>query len=250
MGGENFMKKLDVKKTMNGFWGFVKKQQVGIVAGICVIIVIAILCWLSSLGLMGWPIGTGLEGKTIWDWLQLAIIPVVLAGGALLFNRTEKKNEITIAETRKKSEQEIAKDRQREQALQNYIDKMTELLLQNNLRGSQVEDEVRVVARTRTLTTLGILDGMRKGTLLRFLFEAGLINKENVIVNLKGADLKDANLWNASLRSANLEHTHLEGAILLKAGLMSVNLEGANLSGACLISANLQGADLLVGQAE
>src|SRR5689334_15074559 len=40
--------------------------------------------------------GTGFAGKTLWDWLQLLIIPLVLAVAALLFNlattRTEHKN--------------------------------------------------------------------------------------------------------------------------------------------------------------
>jgi hypothetical protein len=45
-------------------------------------------------------------GKSLWDWLQLLIIPLVLAAGALLFNR---------ATTR--TEQKIALDKQREDLL-------------------------------------------------------------------------------------------------------------------------------------
>ena len=61
------------------------------------------------------------------------------------------------------------KDNQRETALQTYIDKMSELLLEKHLRTSQPEEEVRKIARVRTLTVLRGLDANRKGSVLQFL---------------------------------------------------------------------------------
>src|SRR5438874_719490 len=81
--------------------------------------------------------------KTLWDWMQLLIIPVALALVAVWFNRIERKNE-----------QFIASDNQRETALQGYLDRMSELLLKEDLRLSNPDDEVRNVARVRTLTLL------------------------------------------------------------------------------------------------
>src|SRR5579864_8261349 len=37
------------------------------------------------------------QGKTLWDWLQLLIIPLALAVIAFLFNRSERKNEQRVA---------------------------------------------------------------------------------------------------------------------------------------------------------
>ena len=65
---------------------------------------------------------------------------------------------------------------------------MAELLLEKKLRTTE-NKEVRNVARTRTLAVLRTLDGTRKGIVLRFLKEAGLIDKEKTIVDLEGADL-------------------------------------------------------------
>src|SRR5438132_149265 len=48
--------------------------------------------------------------KTLWDWLQLLIIPVVLAVGGLLFSQIQKGNE-----------QRITDDNQQEAGLQAYI---------------------------------------------------------------------------------------------------------------------------------
>ena len=64
-------------------------------------------------------------------------------------------------------------DNQHETALQAYIDKMSELLLEKNLRNSAKEDEVSKIARVRTLTILPLLDGNRKSSLLKFLYETG-----------------------------------------------------------------------------
>jgi len=195
------------------------------------------------------PLTKDQREKTLWDWLELLIIPLVLGVGALLFNKAERANELKIAEQRNKNDQELATDRQREQALQSYIDKMTELLLDRSIRESEPQDESRAVARTRTLTTLRLLDSTRKGILLRFLFEAGLINKGENIVNLEGADLTSAILMGAKLEGANLANVNLMGALLMgtyleNANLKEAHLMGADLMDATLVNAVMEGADL------
>jgi hypothetical protein len=60
---------------------------------------------------------TGFVKKTLWDWMQLLIIPVVLALSALLFNFAITRNE-----------RKIAIDNQQENLLQSYLDRMSELL--------------------------------------------------------------------------------------------------------------------------
>ena len=76
---------------------------------------------------------TGFLNKTLWDWMQLLIIPAVLAIGAFLFNLATSQNE-----------QKIAADKQREDLLQSYLDRMSELLLEKNLN----ESEASIPART------------------------------------------------------------------------------------------------------
>jgi MFS family permease len=76
----------------------------------------------------GWP-NTGFQGKTVWDWLQLLIIPLVLALAALFFNQANSRTERQIAMQRYEQDQQIALDKQREDLLQTYLDRMSELLL-------------------------------------------------------------------------------------------------------------------------
>ena len=208
--------------------------------------------------------------KTLWDVLQLLIVPFFLAIGAFWLNQIQKsreekttahraETEREAAEKRAQTEREIAADNQQEAALQGYIDKLSELLLHENLREPQVEAKVCNIARVRTLTVLPRLDKDRKKIVLQFLYESGLIQKDKPIVvlrganlssaNLRNADLSGANLSGANLNSADLSHAKLNGAdlrdtILFGATMHSTNLGGANLSGANLLSADLSDAIL------
>ena len=177
------------------------------------------------------------RGKTLWDWMELLIIPLFLAGGVFYLNWSERK-----------TEREIAKDRQQEAALQVYIDRMSELLLKGELQ-SDKNKEARNVARIRSLSVLRGLDERRKGFVLRFLKEADLINRENTLVDLSGADLalaelRGANLVNSNLQGVNLQNADLYGAGLHNADLQFANLQKTNFNRANLLDANLSEANL------
>jgi uncharacterized protein YjbI with pentapeptide repeats len=175
----------------------------------------------------------GLHGKTLYDWLQLLIIPAVLAVGGYFFN---------FATSR--TEREIASDRQREDALQAYINNMSTLLVENDLREQVQLDRVRKIGRVRTLIVLPRLDGERKPSVLQFLYESGLIDKDRKIVDLDGADFSGANLMYANLSKADLSRANLSKANLSNTNLIEAELSSANMFRADLSNANLLGASL------
>ena len=226
---------------LRSWWQKTSKTLDAVIISSLVILLVLLVLIILGYG-FNWP-WTGLHGKTLYDWLQLLIIPAVLAVGGYLFNFTTGR-----------TEREVASDRQREDALQAYIDGMSELLLEKKLRESGEDDEVRKIARVRTLTVLPRLDGKRKAHVLQFLHEAGLIEKGKRIVDLDGADLSKANLLfteliKADLSRANLSETNLSNTELIEAELSSANLFGADLSNAnlreaCLHNANLHLANL------
>lgn len=194
--------------------------------------------------------------KTLWDWMDLLLVPFVLAVGAYLFNKSEKAYEGKIAEEQRENERvlaakqaeaelELSKDRQQQIALESYFDKMTDLLLDKRLRTSEEDDEVRTIARIRTLTVLRGLDGNRRGQVLQFLYEADLIIGQNPIIDLSLADLREvdlpyANLENVNLSKANLRKANLHSAKLMGANFYWADLDEANLSWADLRNANLE----------
>jgi uncharacterized protein YjbI with pentapeptide repeats len=191
---------------------------------------------------------TGFQGKTMWDWLQLLIVPLVLALVAIVFNQVNTG-----------TERRVALDKQREDLLQSYLDRMSELLLEKGLRTSPPDAEVRNVARARTISILKQLDVKRVEYVFTFLQEAGLLSAPQPIVNLSRAqftkvnwsqiDLRRSNLSGVDLSEANLDEAdlsgaNLSGAILRKANLKKAILLGANLSGTQLDLANLTRATL------
>jgi len=144
---------------------------------------------------------TGVREKKGWDFVQLLAsisIPVVLFAGGTLFTYWNNQQQ-----------QQIAENRQQDEVLKNYFDSMKGLLLDKDhpLRQSKAGDESRSIARTLTLTALRQMDGkdgQRKGLLLQFLYESGLIKvgKKGAVVVLSGADLSGADLWRATLLGA------------------------------------------------
>src|SRR5438552_13091567 len=154
----------------------------------------------------GW---TGFRGKTLWDWLNLLgvfLIPVVIAAASIWFSVQQNLTSLQLSDKQHQSDQAIALDQQRATVLKSCMDDMTELLLHEGLRESQANASVRIIARAKTLAGLSQLDGERKGTLVRFLYEAQLIGVDppNRIVSLRGADLSGANLEGTKLTGVDL----------------------------------------------
>lgn len=204
----------------------------------------------------------GFESKTLWDWMELLLIPFFLAGGALYLERSERaierriageriKEERRLAEERANLDREIALDRQQEAALQTYFDRMTELLLKEKLRTTK-KAEVRDVARTRTISIMRVLDNKRKNLVIQFLREAKLITDNTSILSdadMGGMDLQSLNLYDiylhkVDLQYANLQKADLRGAILRDAILWSTDFRSADLRDTDLHAAEMQGADL------
>jgi hypothetical protein len=192
---------------------------------------------------------TGFPKRTPWDWTDLLIVPVVLAIGGYWF--TSSQNQATQA---------AAERRAQDDALQSYLNQMGQLLLDKDtqLLHPDEGDDARTLARAWTLTVLPTLDGNRKRSVLQFLYEAGLIDKERPIVDLTGADLRGgglsgaflsgAFLSGADLRGADLREAELNGAILNKARLgtarVSVVLPDGGTEPAEPHPADLRQADL------
>jgi Pentapeptide repeats (9 copies) len=112
------------------------------------------------------------------------------------------------------------------------------------LRHSKEGDEVRTLARARTLTVLTRLDGVRKGSVLRFLYESNLIVGESPILSLVDADLQEATMNTVSLSNVNLTRTNLRRAYFFGVNFNKALLSGANLDHATFVGVNFANAIL------
>jgi uncharacterized protein YjbI with pentapeptide repeats len=197
--------------------------------------------------LWGW---TGFGERKLWDWLQLLIVPLVLSLITLAFAWQQNVRQNQIEDRRAQAERILEEQRAQDTALQAYLDQMSQLILEKGLRNSEQDSNVRTLARARTTTVLGRLDPNRKRSVVEFLYESSLIQKDHPIVSLRDANLKNANLQDIKLNTdlrdepVSLEGANLEGADLQRADLGFADLKGADLKGADLDLAFLNGADL------
>jgi hypothetical protein len=165
-------------------------------------------------------------GKTLWDFLQLLIVPAMLAALALLFNASQESRD-------RKRDANARMDA----TLDGYLAQMSSLMLNDHLLTSKEGSDVRTVARTATLTTVRRLDGRRKAEVVRFLFEAQLLFKfpgplEIPVVMTEDADLRDAELDGVFFNQISLAGADLRGASFDNASLAEVDFENADLRGA------------------
>jgi hypothetical protein len=185
---------------------------------------------------------------TLWDWIKLLVVPVVIAGGGIWFNRQQRERELKIAREQREQEVEIAERRTQDEALQAYLDQMSDMLIpktdQPSLYKARPGDSLSHVARALTLTVLPRLDKDRKARVVQFLYESGLIDVNRPIVAMKGADLSGTDLRDAYLGDANLRDAHLSDAFLRGANLSDANLFRADLREAILFRADLREAIL------
>jgi hypothetical protein len=196
---------------------------------------ILLVVTLGVLTLIGLPFGI-----TLWEWLKLLIIPVVIAAGGLWFNRQQRERELEIAEHQRERDLKIAEQRTQDEALEANLEQISQLLID--------KERLSVVGRARTLALLPRLDSQRKGIVVRFLCESGLINKNNPVLHLADADLSGANLRGANLMEASLRGGGAkEWTETYFAGLRGVSFRYnrlLSLDGADFTFANLRGADL------
>jgi len=175
-----------------------------------------------------------------------ALIAALVALGGVF---TAQMVSIALEDRRSHEARHLEAQRAGEAALQNYFEAVGQLLIEQPLRRARPGDNLSTVVRVQTLSVLEGLDPIRKGILLRFLYESGLTYRDKPVVSLEAANLSDAilslaRLYKAYLFRANLNSANLSDAMLLQADLSRARLFHANLTNANLSGADLSGADL------
>ncbi|CAD0185982.1 hypothetical protein RUESEDTHA_02885 [Ruegeria sp. THAF57] len=226
---------------------------------------------------------SGFQGRTLWDVLNLLIVPFVLAVGGFLLNdiSVKRQNEIQQQETLRQRERD--ESRLQTNALQAYFDAIGELQLEQSLGKVWVRPAVLAIARTKTQTIMREINRERQGLVVQFLKDANLIvhrqpatvvpfyqsndcspqsttkadnraflsleDTKLIGVSLANADLQAVELTEVDMREADLRNANLSSAILVNsdlrgANLSSANLIGAEMTGAYLVNTQLRGAGL------
>jgi len=174
------------------------------------------------------------EGEIgLWDWVGVLIIPVALTAGGIWLNNTQVRRE-----------EALAHERAQDEALQQYLDQMSDLLINQRLHKQRIKSAVHLLAQARTATVLLMLDEHRKRRPSKLVYRLDLINRDNPLLDLdnaalENADLTEISLTDACLRGVDLRRANLNGSKLSGIDLSDADLRGADLSGACLKVSNL-----------
>jgi len=218
------------------------------------LLVIIISNWISN---FKW---SGFQKKSFWDWLQLLIVPLMLAFGGLYVNYA--------FETRDK---QIAEDGKQQELLKDYFSKMQTLIVetkkskdsqpkivetkksvettkskdsQPNPDGSPLLPEFIPIAQALTLAVLDELDGKRKGKVISYLADSKLITANIKDQKSKPViDLRKANLKKIVLEDVSLDGLSITGADMTEAKLTEVILTNSNLVSSKFINATLDTVD-------
>jgi hypothetical protein len=219
-----------------------------------IFLVIIISNWISN---FKW---SGFQKKSFWDWLQLLIVPLMLAFGAFYLNYASETRDKQIAEEGK--QQELLKD---------YFSKMQTLIVetkkskdsqpkivetkksvettkskdsQPNPDGSPLLPEFIPIAQALTLAVLDELDGKRKGKVISYLADSKLITANIKDQKSKPViDLRKANLKEIVLEDVSLDGLSITGADMTEAKLTEVILTNSNLVSSKFINATLDTVD-------
>jgi uncharacterized protein YjbI with pentapeptide repeats len=190
----------------------------------------------------------GPRAKTLWDWMELLLVPIVLALAGWWLTKTEKETEQNIANQRQEKDHALNLEQTRQASLEKYMSTISELILKNALVGPQNKQDdlsknTKNLVRMWTLVLLRDMNENRKSQMLQFLYESGLINQPES-VDLTRANLDLINLWGAYLIGVQLPRVSLKNANLIEATMSDSNLAGSDLTNAELDNAELRDIDL------
>jgi uncharacterized protein YacL len=110
------------------------KGRVATLIGIGVALMVLFVLLAMGSASLGW---TGFRGKTVWDLLQLLIVPLALAVVGFWFAAQQDARQQEIENQRAGAERKLVQQRAQDEALQAYLDQMGSLLLGNGLRDSE-----------------------------------------------------------------------------------------------------------------
>jgi uncharacterized protein YjbI with pentapeptide repeats len=196
--------------------------------------------------------------KTLWDWLQLLIVPAILVAVTFAWSASQEQSDNRREDRRIAADRAAAAEARKDATLQGYLDQMSALMLDRNLLSAKADVAVRAVAHTITLTALRRLDPDRKAEVLQFLYGANLLQGQarsdgtDIILDTPAVDLTDADFEGVNLANMGFSTSYFEeggedrvvGPILSGANFARANFADTDLGGVNLNGANLSGADL------
>src|SRR5438105_13258936 len=107
---------------------------------------------------------TGFAEKTLWDWLQVILIPVVLGIYTLVTTTNMATQQTAVAEQQTlimQQQNHLAEEQLKSEILWKYTNTIQDLIIHESLLQSKPDDNVRIIAKTQTVLALKQLNKER-----------------------------------------------------------------------------------------
>jgi uncharacterized protein YjbI with pentapeptide repeats len=168
--------------------------------------------------------------------LFLASLPAIVFGAFTVIFTLQQEASANAA---REQDQRQADEINRRTIFKEYIDDMTELLLNRNENANI--SMILLHIRVQTLTVLQTLDMNRKRDVIVFLYENRLLQSDgSSTVDLRGANLNGMRFWSSSTVACHLPLLYLPGVYA-----ENIIFDGCSLSGAVFDGSSMSAAKFL-----
>lgn len=210
------------------------------------------------------------RSRTLWDLLELLIVPAVLGFGVYLFQRIGANRDRARTELESTRDRERAEDERQEAALRGFMDRMGNLLAlasssrrRSGRRQNQFNKLQKTLIRGYVLNSVPSMIPERKKAIINFLYESDMIKSVEPEISLRDADLRsvdltilrgkeaqfeEINLAESNLGDANFALANMKSAVFTDATLEQANFTGTQLHNAVLFNTDLRQANLVAAQ--
>ena len=191
--------------------------------------------------------------KLVIRFISAVLIPLLIGAFTIVLAiqqdsiaQENRNTDLRIAAEEHEQNLELTIDEQRNQQLVNFINYMSDLLLEKNF--SLNKQILKSIIRPKTLATLRQLDETRKTYLLRFLHESELLSvNKPTYLSLHTANLSYIRLGTFGLQT-DMRSTSLAGAYMYKSTITSTSFDYSdfretNLTGASFFNVIFRNAN-------
>ncbi|CAF0960353.1 unnamed protein product [Didymodactylos carnosus] len=198
-----------------------------------------------------------------FEWLNLLsniLVPTIIGILTIIYSVNQiqttdqrSENDLKLANMKQQHDLYLFIEHQRQRILIDYQHELTQLYLQyaSDLNDDNDDEVPRTVARTITLHSLQELDSIRKGHVIKFLYDLNLLmTNHQPSINIYDADLTNTilpNIYNV-YNSINLSRIILQNATLKQISLVNANFDHATMDNANLQSSNCVNASFAFSQ--
>lgn len=124
------------------------------------------------------------QSKTLWDWLQLLLVPIILILGGFWLNRSESRHSLEMQKSINDTNLSIEKERFEDGILNSYINDIAQMIINSDTAKLRT-NRIMAVYKIKTLTTLNRLNSERRNYLIQFLVDSKMLNYWDFLSDFK-----------------------------------------------------------------